>query len=425
MRNNDFDFLNKAKTFSIVTLGCKVNQSESDMLYSGLLKKGYIYLFEPDKADIVFVNTCAVTKEAEAKTRKIVRRALKSSAKTVAVIGCAAPLVKEKLLEEANENLNLIFLDNREKQEFLNWIEKSRPEEPALKNFPRLRTRAFVKIQDGCNRRCTYCIVPLLRGKEVSVPKEEIFKRLKELEEKSVKEIVLTGVHLGKYKGDEKNYGLAELLTDIASKFSFRVRLSSLDVFEISEKLIKTIAELKGVVCPHFHIPLQSGSNRILELMNRPYTREQYLEKIEKLKEVEEIVAFSTDVMVGFPTETKEDFLQTVDVIQKTGFMKLHVFRYSERPGTEATLFEPKVSESEKKKREKELIALSEKLTEDFKKKLCGRVAHALIEEEENGHYIGKTEFYLDVKISQPVEKNNIYKVKISYEDGELIGEVV
>lgn len=421
------EFLKPQTRFFLLTLGCKVNQSESEELSYALKEAGLQAASSMAKADIVFVNSCAVTSEAEAKTRKAARRALKAGAAAVAVLGCAADFSREKLKPGPEfKGRKLFFIDNKQKKELINQVKNTLLKEKPLLPYSGLRTRAFVKIQDGCNQKCSYCIVPFVRGNEASVSHHEVLHKLELLENLGVKEVVLTGVHLGRYRSpDDSRYDLPVLLEEIASKFSFRIRLSSIDVFELSDRLIKTAANLRPKVCPHFHIPLQSGSDRILKLMRRPYSSSYFLEKIEAIKKESGTVALSTDVMVGFPTETEEDFQLTIRTVEAAGFMKLHVFRYSERPGTPAAALFPGVPAKAAREREEVLLEISDRLKDKFLKTLDGLKAEALVEDVENGIATGKTEYYVDVKITSRVEINQLYQVKIKYRNGELIGEVI
>lgn len=417
----------KRKRFSIVTLGCKVNQAESQDLYIALRSAGHIHSESLADSEIVFINTCAVTAEAEAKTRKAIRRAMRCGAPAVIVMGCASEIVRKQMEQEAKAfGSNVAFLNTEGKIELIKILSENTDDLHLQDGVSIPRTRAFVKIQDGCNQKCSYCVVPYLRGRERSIDREEIFRKLELLDKSGVKEIVLTGIHLGRYETlvNGKKYSLADLLKDMVQRFGFRVRLSSIDVFEIDDELIRTVSELKERICPHFHVPLQSGSNRILRLMKRPYTAEHFLSKIEELRNRIGLVAISTDVMVGFPGETEEDFEKTVEVVRKAEFMKLHVFRFSRRQGTDAFVMENQVNENTKKLREEKLIKISEFLGDSFRKKLNGLTAEALVERKRGGIFIGKTEYYADVKISTPVKVGEMYRVKIKYDDGELVGEV-
>lgn len=418
----------ESKKFSIITLGCRVNQAESQELHIALRAAGHISSGTLYDSDIVFVNTCAVTQEAEAKTRKTVRRAVRSGASLIVVMGCASEMVKKQMEGEIETSgPAVVFLNNESKLELIKLLAERTAQQQSSGSYPMPRTRAFVKIQDGCNQRCSYCVVPALRGNEYSVEKAEILRKLELLEMNGVKEIVLTGIHLGRYEFYEcgRKYGLSDLLREITERFNFRVRLSSIDIFELDEELIETVSELRDRICPHFHIPLQSGSNRILRMMKRPYTVEYFLSRIAKIREKIGLVALSTDVMVGFPGETEEDFAKTVEAIQKAEFMKLHVFRFSKRPGTVASDMANQVDEITKRMREKVLLEMSENLGDSFRRKLDGLAANVLIERKKGNFYLGKTEYYADVKISSPVKIGEIYRVKINYDEGELFGEVL
>lgn len=410
------------KTFCFYTLGCKVNQSESDEL-DNLLEKTGLKRSQFQAADIIFINSCAVTAEAEAKTRKILRRAIRSGAGVVVLMGCAARSIKETL-DVTEENKDVIYLDNKQKLKLIKILAETKNLMPVP--FPAERTRAFLKIQDGCNQRCSYCIVPLVRGNEICLRKEEVLLSVRKLNETGVKEIVLTGIHLGRYHDPEnKDYMLSDLLADIASIIDGRVRLSSVDVYEIPDELLYVMRDLREKVCPHLHIPLQSGSDKILKLMRRPYTSKEFIEKIERVREIAGEIAISTDIMVGFPGETDEDFRQTLEVVESVQFMRAHIFRYSERPGTPAAQFSEKVSEKVKKEREKTLMEIAKRHEKLFLKSLEGRTLNVLVEEHIDGLSAGKSEFYTNVKICSVLKRNELYKVKVMYRNEELFGEVL
>lgn len=366
---------------------------------------------DAERPQLLIVNTCAVTAEAQAKSRKAVRRLVRRlRPEQVMVIGCAAELLKEELEIDAQ------FLPHKQKLEYMEKLKNTAGKEFSLASG---RSRAFLKIQDGCNQACSYCIVPSLRGPEVSYPADEIMRRLKKLEAVGYREVVLTGVHLGRYRYDGLN--LASLLRQAAASFSGRIRLSSIDVFEIDDELIDTLVELRGKVCPHLHIPLQSGSDRILRLMRRPYTSSGFLETVEKIRSKFTKVALSTDVMVGFPGETDKDFEATVEVVGKAGFMRLHVFRFSSRPGTPAAEMEQTVEHRVIEEREHRLIELGKKLEEEFMKSLEGEELQVLVERAGRG----RSEYYVEVEVPRSLERGKIYHIRARYEDGKLKGEVL
>lgn len=405
------------RSFYIHTLGCKVNQAESEKIASIFLSSGYE--FNENVCDIVILNTCAVTSEAESKSRKILRRLIRCmKPRLVFVIGCASKMIIESINEIGNEVI--IVIPPSLKKDFIENLERVFSVDSSF--YTGRRTRAFLKIQDGCNRRCAYCIVPFLRGNEVSVSISEVLKEAEKLNAEGVKEVVLTGVHLGRYRFGDSN--LAFLLETLAKKFDFRIRLSSIDVEDINEDLVKTAFELGERFCPHFHIPLQSGSNKILKAMKRPYTAEYFLRKVEFIRSIFEEVALSTDVMVGFPGETDIDFQKTVDLINQAEFMRLHVFRFSKRPGTEAEKMTDSVPVQLTKERENYLINLSKTLENDFKKKLNGRVLNVLVEKTDGNSSFGRSEYYVDVICPTKYVRGEIVKVKAKYDNETIVGEV-
>lgn len=359
----------------------------------------------------MIVNTCAVTAEAQAKSRKAVRRLVrKLKPEKVMVAGCAAEMLRHELGIEAE------YLPHREKMEFIERLKQQTGQGGLTAGD---RTRAFVKIQDGCNQQCSYCIVPALRGREISYPAEDILRKLEKLGSLGYREIVFTGVHLGRYEDDGIN--LAGLLRKAGQRFACRIRLSSIDVFEIDDELIDTIAGLEGRICPHLHIPLQSGSDRILRLMRRPYTAESFLKTVDKIRNRLARVALSTDVMVGFPGETDEDFSATGSVVVEAGFMRLHVFRFSPRPGTPAAEMNRTVPHRVAAEREHSLIELGRQLEQDFMRSLHGEVLEVLIERPGRG----RSEYYVEVEVPSSLQRGKIYHVRAKYENGKLKGEVL
>lgn len=407
----------KRGNFYIHTLGCKVNQAESEKIASILIASGYE--FEKTPCDVLFFNTCAVTSEAESKSRKVLRRLMRElKPEYVYIIGCASELVIESITNEQKENI--FFVLPSLKNDFIKNLEDAFKVEPS--SYTGRRTRAFLKVQDGCNRKCTYCIVPLLRGKEISVPLTEVLKEAEKLNDEGVREVVLTGVHLGRYNSDDCD--LSSLTKILAQRFNFRIRLSSIDVEDVTDKLICTAYELGDRFCPHFHIPVQSGSDRILKAMKRPYTGDLFLKRIEAIKRIFDTVALSTDVMVGFPGEGETDFQKTVSLINKAEFMRLHVFRFSKRPGTEAEKMIGAVPGLIVKKREKHLLNLSKKIEDDFMRRLNGQKLNVLTEKVSGNATSGKSEFYIDVICPPSLLRGTIVKVKAKYDNGTIVGEV-
>ncbi len=407
----------KRGNFYIHTLGCKVNQAESEKIASILIAYGYE--FERKPCDVLFLNTCAVTSEAESKSRKVLHRLIRElQPEYVYIIGCASELVIESFAGLRKENI--FFVSPSLKSDFIRNLEDALRVESSF--YTGRRTRAFLKIQDGCNRKCAYCIVPLLRGKENSVSFKEVLKEAEKLENEGVKEIVLTGVHLGRYAFDDCDLSL--LLKMLGQRFNFRIRLSSIDVEDVTDRLIRTAYELGERFCPHFHIPVQSGSDRILKAMRRTYTGSYFLKRIELIRKVFDNVALSTDVMVGFPGEDESDFQKTVYLINEAKFMRLHVFHFSKRPGTEAEKMTEIIPFSIVKKREKHLLNLSKKIEDDFKRELDGRRLNVLIEKTTGTSSLGRSEYYIDVVCPLSLSRGTIVKLKAKYNNGTIVGEV-
>ncbi|MGB9678315.1 MAG: MiaB/RimO family radical SAM methylthiotransferase, partial [Candidatus Ratteibacteria bacterium] len=309
-----------------ITYGCKVNQAESQRWEKRLRLRGYTITTNPEEAEIWIINTCAVTHKAEVQSRQIINKAKKLGKKAF-VTGCYVELCRPK----ESENLK-VFL-NSEKDNIINNLKPLDKTE----TLNILRHRAIVKIQDGCNQYCSYCIVPYLRGKPRSYRFEEILKEINDYTAMGIKEIVLSGINIGLYGEDlENKMSLNGLLKIILKKTSgFRIRLSSIEVNHIDDEFVEIISDHR--ICKHLHIPLQHGSDRILKLMNRPYDSTQFCGIIEKILKKYPKLSIGTDIIVGFPSETEEDFKKTLELIEKTEFSYLHVFSYSKRPFTKAS----------------------------------------------------------------------------------------
>jgi len=372
-----------------VTLGCKVNQFESQGMICLLKEKGFL-ITEPEEADIVVLNTCVVTHRAESESRKLLRR-FKRLGKKVLVGGCWSQLFPEEpLLYGADGSFG-----NREKVEIVNLCEKAfrgeRPKEVSniqdspFIDFPFFlpegRTRAFLKIQDGCDANCTFCVVPKVRGRPRSLSLEKVLEALRFYCEMGVKEVVLCGIHLGKWGEDlEPKRSFSELLELLEqSKTPSRIRLSSIEPQELDEPLIKTLKASRKI-CPHLHLPVQSGSESILKSMGRPYSPSEVSELLFKVKEEIPDIAIGSDFIVGFPGEGEREFMESVDFILKHPFSYLHVFPFSPRPGTLAADFSHQVPESEKRKRVEVLRGLGLEKKRKFYQTFIGRRLQILAE---------------------------------------------
>lgn len=418
--------------FSIITLGCKVNMYESEIIKENMLKEGFSFVEESD-ADILIINTCSVTNMADNKSKKQVRHA-KRLGKIVVVCGCSSENNQEEYEDMGidiligNKDKSIIhkkikdFLENRQKITRFYKEKEYEFEDMEAEKFTSL-TRAYVKIQDGCNNFCSYCIIPYVRKNIRCKDYDKAIEEIKTLVKNGHKEIVLTGIHTGSYKSKD-GHDLADLLHEISKiKDLKRIRISSIEVTELNDKMLQEIAENAKIV-NHFHIPLQAGSNEILAKMNRKYDLEFYKKKIEEIRKRKEDVSITTDVIVGHPYETEELFLETIQTCRDINFSKIHVFPYSKRDGTASSRMPMQVENSEKKRRSRELNQLSKELEQDFYKQHIGKKVEVLVEKVYEEYSIGSTSNYMKVKIKDKLEKNELYWVNIiAMEEDWLIGE--
>ena len=396
--------------FQIYTLGCKVNTYESNVMRDALLNKGYFEVGLKEKADITIINTCTVTNTADSKSMKVIRQAIRRNENAVIVVcGC---LVQNKKEEVSKIDGVDIVIGNINKSKIVDYIEKYIEEkkqevdvrnimdtnfEPMmLNNFN--KTRAFVKIQDGCNNFCSYCIIPYTRGNVRSKDKQSVLKEIQLLVDEGHKEVVLTGIHTGNYGAEFADYKFADLLKDIVKIDKLeRLRISSIEITEINDDVMEVIKE-NNILVDHMHIPLQSGSDAVLKRMNRKYDKEYFINKIKKLRKIRPNISITTDVIVGFPGETKEEFEETIETIKKIEFTKLHVFPYSKREGTKAAIMDGQVDENIKKKRVKILLQLSKELEYNYMEKFIGKKVIFIPEMAKEEYIIGHTGNFLNVK---------------------------
>ena len=421
------------------TLGCKVNQYDTQAMREALTKD-YRIVSSKEGADIYIINTCTVTDRADQKSRQQIRNIIrKNPGAFVAVTGCYA---QRKPFEIARIPGVDLILGSQEKNRitpFLTEVKNNLKPEIFVENIDSYskyvtrkvtshhsHSRAFVKIQDGCQNYCSYCIIPYVRGQERSRPLKDILDEIEGLVRNGFKEIVFTGIRLGSW-GQDLNGGvaLAALLEKVSEIEGLkRIRLSSIGLRDLNEELIDRITRLPRV-CPHLHIPLQSGADNILKAMNRPYTTFYYRDLIERIRDKLKGMAITTDVMVGFPGEKKEDFENTYDFAKKMKFAKVHVFRYSPRPGTLAVQLKGKVGEQEIKERSERLLGLSLKMQEEFSRLFLGKTLEVLVEKRRKNNYLtGFTDNYIKVVFSGPAHLvNEIIKIKITQvEKGYVTG---
>ena len=407
------------KTFTTYNLGCKVNAYELSAISSLLLEKGYTE--DANNPDVVIINTCSVTATADQKSRQHIRKMQKIFPNAIIAVMCCYSqgnyqFIKDEInptiilgTSHRREVVDLIEKAIKEKETYCLVDENTRHfeyEELGITSYSE-NVRAFLKIQDGCNNFCTYCIVPYRRGKMRSRNPENVVKEAKYLIEQGYQEIVLTGIHVGGYGQDLKDCSFSDLVDTLTNLPGLKsLRISSIEESEIDEKLIHLIKD-KDNLSKHLHIPLQAGSNHVLKLMNRKYTREQFVTKIKAIKALMPDVMISGDVIVGFPQESDEDFKDTYQVCEEC-FDMLHVFPYSSRPGTVAARMDGQISPEVKKQRSKELLELSDMLYMKFANKFIGQDVTVLVEkyDEEKGINIGHTSNYLSVEI--PIKESKV-----------------
>ena len=410
------------KTFTVYNLGCKVNAYELSAISSLLIKEGFKE--DNNNPDVVIINTCSVTATADQKSRQHIRKMQKLFPNAViAVMGCysqgnhkfISEEIKPTILLGTSHRKDVVDLIKKALNEGGNYIvidENTRQfdyEELGITSYTE-NVRAFLKIQDGCNNFCTYCIVPYRRGKMRSRNKENVIKEATYLVSQGYQEIVLSGIHVGGYGQDLKDCSFSELVDTLSNIPGLKsLRISSIEESEIDEKLIKLIQE-KDNLAKHLHIPLQSGANHVLKMMNRKYTREQFIEKIKYIKKLVPDVMISGDVIVGFPQETEEDFLDTYNLCKEC-FDMLHVFPYSMRPGTVAAKMNGQISPEVKKQRSKVLLDLSDELYTKYVSRFIDKEVTVLVEkyDEQNELNIGHTTNYINMKIPNKESKVGEY----------------
>lgn len=417
----------------ICSLGCKVNIYESELVTNILKNNNYTVVDFEDKADIYIINTCSVTNESDKKSRKMINRAKKNNpAAIIIVMGCYSQVNAEDIdvdIVLGNKDKSKIveiieeYIKTKQKKKIIYDLTKVDFEKMEITNFDS-HTRAFVKIQDGCNAFCSYCIIPYVRGRVRSKDPEDVIKEVTTLVEKGYKEIVLTGIHTGRY-GTDINTNLEELLNKLVNIPNiYRIRLSSIEINEITPGIKELLKENK-VMAKHLHIPLQSGSNKILKLMNRRYNKEEFLSMVDNLRDIPDI-SLTTDLIVGFPNEGEEEFNETIDTLKKIGFTKIHTFPYSKRKGTPAAIMDNQVFPEEKKKRVHRILDLSNKNEHNFYESKIGKIYDGVVEVHSNGTTIVHTSNFIPVIINDIVEEGTIVDVKIEkVEDLKVYGRIV
>ena len=444
-----------SKVVRFVTLGCKVNQYETNAMAQKFLEKGYQIIEEitPEnediKPDICIINTCTVTNMSDRKSRQMLRRMKEKNPATIVVaVGCYAQVAKEELAKIPEIDL---VLGNNEKVEIVRHVEEylnnhidnvELDDVMYSKEFSDFgdvtyteKTRAVIKIQDGCDRFCSYCIIPYARGRVRSRKPESIISEITQIALKGIKEVVITGIHIASYgkdfvmsKDDKlKNYRLIDLLEEINQIQGIqRIRLGSIEPLLITEEFVKRLRKLEKI-CHHFHLSLQSGCDETLKRMNRRYTTEQFKIIVNLLRDSYEDVNLTTDIIVGFPGETDEEFSKTYQFLDEIKFYKMHVFKYSPRKGTKAAVMPNQISGDIKEERSRKLIEVSDKNEIEYNKSYIGKNVEVLFEEEKNGMYKGHTQNYIVVycKSEENLDNKIVDVVCENAEQEHIIGKIL
>ncbi|UII54928.1 tRNA (N(6)-L-threonylcarbamoyladenosine(37)-C(2))-methylthiotransferase MtaB [Cytobacillus spongiae] len=432
-------------TVAFHTLGCKVNHYETEAIWQLFKNEGYNRVEFESASDVYIINTCTVTNTGDKKSRQVIRRAIRKNPDAViCVTGCYAQTSPAEIMAIPGVD---IVVGTQDRVKMLAYIEQYKADRQPINGVGNImksrvyeeldvpaftdRTRASLKIQEGCNNFCTFCIIPWARGLMRSRDPQEVIHQAQQLVDAGYKEIVLTGIHTGGYGEDMKDYNLAMLLRDLEAQVKGlkRLRISSIEASQITDEVIEVINDSK-VIVRHLHIPLQSGSNTVLKRMRRKYTMEFFGERLDRLKEALPGLAVTSDVIVGFPGETEAEFMETYDFIKKHQFSELHVFPYSKRTGTPAARMDDQIPEDVKNERVHRLIALSDQLAKEYASQFEDEVLEVIPEEAYkagSGLYVGYTDNYLKVVFPATEEMvGAIVKVKITkagypYNEGQFV----
>ncbi len=417
----------------ILTLGCKVNSYESEFIKEEFLKEGFKEVSIGECPDIIVVNTCSVTNQSDAKSRHLIRHVRRECPNSILVVcGCSA-----QNHQEALKDLEIdILIGNKDKSKIVDYVKKYQKNNQNITKFYNLekinfedmlleskenRTRAFVKIQDGCENFCSYCIIPYLRGNKRSKDINTAYEEIKTLVENGHKEIVLTGIHTGSY-GEGLGYDLVDLIRLISPLPNLlRIRISSIEITELTDKFMDELKNNPKLV-DHMHIPLQSGSDTVLKYMNRKYDLKTFSSKINTIRSIRPDISITTDLIVGFPHETEKCFEETLDFIKKIKFTKIHTFPFSLRNGTKAEdMKDYFVDEKTKKMRVKQILDLSLKLEHDYYSKFIGSNTEIIVESSLENESKGHTANYILVHVNEPLKEGSVVKVKITSVDGIVV----
>jgi len=426
------------KTVAFYTLGCKVNQYESEAVSSLFEQEGYEIVPFEQSSDVYIINTCTVTNLSDRKSRQAIRKAKKINPNSIVVVmGCYAQTSSDDVLKIPEVNLVIGTKDRNKIIEYISRIEAGECRINAVdnimssRNFEELkvssykeRTRAYLKIQEGCSQFCSYCIIPYARGPIRSRQPEAIIQEVKDLSENGFLEIVLTGIHIASYGRDLKTTNLLDIIQRINKIEGIkRIRLGSIEPTTITEEFVNAANNMPKL-CPHYHLSLQSGCDKTLKAMNRKYTTDEYRNSVLLLKKYIPDVAITTDIMVGFPGETEEDFKTSLNFAQEIAFSKIHVFKYSPRKGTPAAEYENQIKPEEKEKRSQLMLALSDNLEKQYFQSYIGREMEVLYEQELHdkvGYIEGLTKNYIRVMSKGSIElKGSLKATKLEKIEGSL-----
>ena len=422
------------KIVSFITLGCKVNQYETNAMAQKFKEKGYKVIEGEAKADIYVINTCTVTNMSDRKSRQMLRR-MKDINKNAIIVACGCYVQVSKEEVEQMEEIDLV-LGNNEKKNIVEYVEKYIEENKKEENMEDVmqqrefvdfgdvtyteKTRAVIKVQDGCDRFCSYCIIPYARGRVRSRKPQSVISEIEKIAKQGIQEVVVTGIHVASYGKDFNNdYKLIDLLEEINKIEGIkRIRLGSIEPLLITEEFVERLKKLEKI-CHHFHLSLQSGCDETLKRMNRRYTIEEFKEIVNRLRKNYEDVILTTDIIVGFPGETEEEFNKTYEFLKDIKFYKMHVFKYSPRKGTKAAKMPKQIDGKQKEMRSKKLIELSDFNEKTYNEAYINKEVEVLFEEEKEGMYKGHTENYILVYYKSKENLENKMKKVICKEVGK------
>lgn len=440
---NEREQCKNTKKVSFITLGCKVNQYDSDAMRTLFIHRGYKPVEHSEVADVYIINTCSVTSIGDRKSRQVIRKIRRNNPDAViAATGCYAQVAPEELEKMGDVDVIVGHQDRNKIVDYIEEAEKSEKTVNAVKDIMSIReyenltvdpegevkARAFVKVQEGCDNYCTFCIIPYARGRLKSRKQEDAVDEIKKLVEKGYREVVLTGIHLGNYGKDLRNgTSLSTLVSELLKIPNLlRIRLGSIESVELSDELINIIKNEKRV-CHHLHLPLQSGSDAVLKSMNRHYRLKQYKDLIAMLREKIPNLALTTDLIVGFPGETEENFKETLNTLHELKFSAIHVFPFSKRTGTPAAMYPNQITNEEKKKRVHRVQELEKKISKEFRCEFLNKIVHVLAENKKEEYFEGFSDEYIRVTIKgENVKRGHLYSVIVEeVTDEGLIGRVI